>query len=305
MSSRAVRLALALFVVSVPLIGWAVEVGVALTPPHFVGLALIAITAVTWWRVRPAFPFNTAILSLIGFVLVATLTVVLVQFEPDIRIFGESSHAKSIKQLVGLGFGVAVFTSLYCLMRWYGLGLSVLRMHFWTTTAVAVLALIQFGVAVFDINSPLANLPVSNSTLGAARPLSLMYGFPRVSLTMVEPSSLAAYLLTGWSLWLYSLDRPVFFPERFRNLFLWSGVVLGIAVVVTGSRSAVCGLCIAADGSARPAPAPILPSGPRRHQPGSGIPPGRSATRSRRRRHARAENAGSDSSRARFGGRLQ
>ncbi len=238
MPRRFVRFALALFIVSVPIIGWAVELGVAITLPHVVGLVLVVLAAATWWRLRPQFPFNTAVLSLVAFFLVAAVSVLVVQIQPDIRLYSETSHAKSIKQLIGLGFGVAVFLSLYGLMRWHGLGLAAVRMHYWTTAVIAVLALMQFGVAVFDITSSLANFPVRNSTIGAARPLSLMYGFPRVSLTMVEPSSLATYLLTGWAFWLYSLDRPTFIPERARSLFLWSGVVLGVAVVVTGSRLA-------------------------------------------------------------------
>jgi O-antigen ligase/polysaccharide polymerase Wzy-like membrane protein len=238
MALRPVKLTLALFVVSVPLIGWAVELGVALTAPHFVGLAVIALAAATWWRERRPFPAGAAVLSLLMFFVVATVTVVVVQFEPNIQILGESSHAKSIKQLIGLGFGAAVFISLYSLMRWYDLGLTMLRVHYWTTVVVAVLALLQYGVAVLDLASPMANFPVNNSTLGAARPLSLMYGFPRVSLTMVEPSMLASYLLTGWAFWLYTVERPSLLSERTRAWFLGSGVVLGVAVVVSGSRQA-------------------------------------------------------------------
>jgi O-antigen ligase len=167
---------------------------------------------------------------------VATVTVVLVQREPDIRLLSESSHTKSIKQWIGLGFGSAVFMALYSLLHWYGLGRSMLRTHYWTTVVFAVLALAQYAVALFDLKSPLANFPVQNSTLGAARQLSLMYGFPRVSLTLVEPSILATYLLSGWAFWLYTLDRPTFFAERARGPFVWSGVVLGVALVISGSR---------------------------------------------------------------------
>lgn len=236
--SRGVRLGLAFFIVSVPIIGWAVELGVALTPAHLAGLVLMALAAGIWWRHRLPIPVDAAVLSIAGFVLVAAVTVVAVQFEPEIRFYGESSHAKPIKQFVGLGFGVAVFISLYSLLRWCGLGQSALRWHFWTTTVVAALAMVQYAIAVVDINSPLANFPVQNSTLGGVRGLSLMYGFPRVSLTMVEPSNLAIYLLTGWAFWLYSLDRPIFTSRRGKTLFTWAGVLLGLAVVVTGSRLA-------------------------------------------------------------------
>lgn len=238
MPFRLTRTTLTLFVVCVPLIGWAVEVGVAVTASHVMGLALIALTAATWWQYRPRFPLNTAVVSLLAFFLVATITVVLVQREPNIQLLGESSHSKSIKQLIGLGFASTLFLALCCLLSWYGLGLSVLRTHYWTTVVFAILTFVQYGVALLDIKSPLANFPVQNSTLGGFRWLTSLYGFPRVSLTMVEPSILATYLLSGWAFWLYSMDRPTFVPERFRRAFVWSGALLGAAIIVTGSRLA-------------------------------------------------------------------
>ena len=237
MTSRTVTLGVTLFVISVPFIGWAVELGVAFTAAHFLGLALIALALGTWMRQRPPVPRDLAVLSLLAFVLVALLTVVRVQLEPDIHVMGESAHAKSIKQLVGLGFGVSVFMALYCLLRWYRLGLTALRTHYWTTAVFAVLSLVQYAVALIDISSPLANFPVHNSTLGGLRALSLMYGFPRVSLTLVEPSILASYLLSGWALWLFALERPPVADNR-RRWFVASGFVLGVAVIITGSRLA-------------------------------------------------------------------
>lgn len=238
MTFRAARLALALFVICVPLIGWAVEVGVAVTASHVMGLVVIALAFATWWQSRPPLPLNTSVVSILAFFVVATITVVLVQREPDIQLLGESTHSKSIRQLIGLGFGLALFLALHCLLSWYGLGLSLLRTHYWTTAVFAFLALAQYGVAVFDIRSPLANFPVQNSTLGGLRPVTAMYGFPRISVTMVEPSMLATYLLSGWAFWLYSMDHPTFVPERERRTFIWSGLLLGVAIIVTGSRLA-------------------------------------------------------------------
>ena len=238
MTFRSARVALALFVICVPLIGWAAEVGVAVTVSHVTGLVVIVLAFATWWKFRPPLPLNTSVVSILAFFVVATISVVLVLREPDIQLLGESTHSKSIKQLIGLGFGLALFLALNCLLSWYGLGLWVLRTHYWTTALFALLALAQYGVAVFDIRSPLANFPVQNSTLGGLRPVTAMYGFPRISLTMVEPSMLAMYILSGWAFWLYAMDHPTFVPERTRKGFLWSGVLLGIAIVVTGSRLA-------------------------------------------------------------------
>jgi len=238
MTFRSARLAVALFIVCVPVISWAAEVGVAVTASQVMGLALIGLAAATWWRDRPPIPINTSIVAILAFFVVATITVVLVQRAPDIQMLGESAHSKSIKQLIGLGFGVTLFLALCCLLSWYGLALSALRTHYWTTVVFAILTLVQYGVALLDVKSPLANFPVQNSTVGGYRPLTLLYGFPRVSLTMIEPSMLAMYLLSGWAFWLYSMDQPTFLRERTRRAYVWSGVLLGAAIVVTGSRLA-------------------------------------------------------------------
>lgn len=238
MPSHIVAFTVRLFVISIPLVGLAAELGVALTLSHLAGIALIGIAGITWVRRRPSVPLDLAVFSILAFLLVAAVTVVRVQFEPNIEMIGETAHAKSVKQFIGLGFGTAVFTALYFLLRWYGLGLTALRTHYWTTAVFAVLVLAQYAVALVDIDSPLANLPVHNSTLGVTRPLSLMYGFPRVSLTLVEPSTLATYLLTGWALWLFALDRPPVESNRARQWFTVSGCVLTVALVITGSRLA-------------------------------------------------------------------
>ena len=112
------------------------------------------------------------------------------------------------------------------------------RTHFWTTATFAALALVQFFVALTDMRSSLANFAVHNSTMGPLRPLSLMYGFPRVSLTLVEPSILAMYLLSGWALWLYAVEQPPVASDRARRLFTASGVFMGVAIITTGSRMA-------------------------------------------------------------------
>ena len=238
-ASRVVNVLVLLFVVSIPLVCWAIEIfGIALTASHLLGLALLLVSAGVWWKSRRVLPLNLVTFSAAAFFVLSAFTVALVQLHPDIEVLGESAHTKSIKQLVGLGFGLAVFMALYCLLQWYGLGLAVLRAHYWTTFGVAVLTFLQFGVAMADMTSPFANFSVHNSTLGVQRALSLMYGFPRVSLTMVEPSNLAAYLLTGWAFWLYTADRPTFVSDGARPLFVASGVVLGAAIVITGSRLA-------------------------------------------------------------------
>lgn len=238
MNTRLVSAALTLFVISIPFVGWAFEAGVALTPAHVLGLALAGMAGVTWLRERPALPRDLAVASSAGFLLVAAMTVVRVQLEPDFGSFGEAAHAKSIKQLIGLCFGVTVFAGMYCITRWYGLGVTAARVHYWTTSIFAALALLQYAVALVDMTSPLANFPVHNTTMGGQRPLSLMYGFPRVSLTMVEPSMLAVYLLTGWAFWLFTVGEPGVASDRRRRLFLLSGCVLGASIVVTGSRLA-------------------------------------------------------------------
>jgi O-Antigen ligase len=254
MTPRLVSVVLTLFTISIPVVGWAVEAGVALTASHILGLCLLLLAGVTWLRRRPPLPKDLAVVSTMAFVLVAGLSVLHVQLQPDIQLLGESAHLKSIKQLVGLVFGTSVFIALYSLLRWYDLGMSVLRTHYWTTVAVGLAALMQYGVALVDMTLPLANFPVHNSTLGGARPLSLMYGFPRISLTLVEPAFLGTYLLTGWSLWLFAQDHPPFPTNRGRRWFLWSGLVLSAAVVITGSRLAyvVCGTLILGGLIARP-----------------------------------------------------
>jgi hypothetical protein len=238
MTSRVVAILLVAFVVSIPLAAWAVEVGVALTASHLLAMVLAGVAGMIWLRDRRSVPLGPAGIALLAFFVVAASSVVQVQFEPDIQIMGESAHEKSIKQLIGLVFGLVVFTSLRCVMYWHGLAPVALRAHFWTTAAVAVLALLQYGVASWDLEHALANWPVLNSTFGGTRPLSLMYGFPRVSLSMVEPSMLATYLLTGWAFWLFVWERPKGEHKAFHALFTASGVVIGIAIVTSGSRLA-------------------------------------------------------------------
>jgi hypothetical protein len=254
MTPRHIGVAVTLFVISVPLVGWAVEVGVALTPSHFLAFVLLGLAARTWFTSRFQIPRDTPVRATVAFLLVATLSVAVLLLEPDIEIFGESARWKSTKQLIGLGFGTGFFIALYCLLRWYNLGLRALQAHYWTTAGFAVLALLQYGAAVVDMDSSVANFPVRNSTLGELRQLSLMYGFPRISLTLVEPSLLASYLLSGWAFWLYALDCPPFISARAQRLFVWSGVLLGVALILTGSRLAyaVAGMLVVGALTVRP-----------------------------------------------------
>jgi O-antigen ligase len=94
----------------------------------------------------------------------------------------------------------------------------------------------QHMIALVDIASPLANFAVHNSTVGITRPLSLMYGFPRVSATLVEPSYLATYLLVAWAYWLCTMLGSDSWSRLMRSLFVWSGVFIGAIAVATGSR---------------------------------------------------------------------
>ena len=86
-------------------------------------------------------------------------------------MLGESLHAKAAKQLVGLYLALALFVSLRYLLEASGLGLRALRAYYITAVLVAVLALAQYGVALWDLNSVVANFPVHNSTMGATRSL--------------------------------------------------------------------------------------------------------------------------------------
>lgn len=236
MAPRFVTGLLVALVVSLPVAAWAVEVGVALTLSHLLAMVVVATAGAVWWREHRRVPMGAAGVALLVFFLVAVMSVVMVQAGPDIQMRGESAHAKSIKQLVGLGFGLSVFAGLRSLMQWYGLAPRALRVHLWTTAAVATLALIQFGIASWNVDHVLANWPVHNSTLGATRPLSLMYGFPRVSLGMVEPSMLATYLMTGWAFWLFAWERRPTVTTSMHGLFTASGVVTGVAIITSGSR---------------------------------------------------------------------
>lgn len=231
------RPTLILFVISIPVVCWAIEFGVALTASHVLGLALIAIALIAWLREGRPLIRELATTSLVAYCVVAAITVVRVQLEPNVMVIGESTHTKSIKQLIGLGFGVGVFFAVLHLMRWYGLGRAAVRTHHWTAVAIALLAFAQYGIALVDISSPWAAFEVHNSTLGATRRLSLMYGFPRVSATMIEPSALGTYLLSAWAFWLYAFDRSASPRER-RWWHAGSGVLLGTAIIMTGSRLA-------------------------------------------------------------------
>src|SRR5688500_7262908 len=108
MAPRSVTRSISLFVISIPLVCIALEVGVALTLAHLMGMILLGLAAATWLRSRPPLPVDLALASALAFALVGTVTVLRVQFEPNIEIIGESTHAKSIKQLIGLGFGMSV-----------------------------------------------------------------------------------------------------------------------------------------------------------------------------------------------------
>ena len=234
------RHTLTAFTVSVPVVAWALELGVALTASHLLALVIIVLAASVWIVARTPPTIDLATLSLTGFVAVATVTVVQVQMEPDLIILGESLQTKAIKQLIGLWFAFGLVLGLRYLLESFQMGSHLLRAHFWTTVAVAVLALLQYLVAVGDLRSVLAVFPVHNSTLGETRMLETgvkLYGFPRVALTLVEPSRLGAYLLTGWAFWLYALDRR---GEGFLQgrAFTLSGILLGAAIIVTGSRTA-------------------------------------------------------------------
>jgi hypothetical protein len=225
-----------LFVASVPVICWAIDAHMALTASHVLGSMLLVLAVITWvWR-RPALPLDPAVWWLFAFAGVAAISVARVQLAPDIQMFGESAHLKSIKQLVGLFFALALFFGLHCVLRWYGLAWHALRSHYWTTVAIALLALAQYAVALADLTSPFANFAVHNSTIGVTRPLSLLYGFPRVSATLIEPSYLATYLMVGWSYWLCTATRRRLGARWGRQLFVWSGVLVGAMTIAAGSR---------------------------------------------------------------------
>jgi hypothetical protein len=234
------RRAVISFIISIPAVAWALELGVALTPSHILGFAVIALAAATLIALRHRPVFDLISFSLVAFAVVATITVMRVHLQPDVVIYGESLQAKATKQLIGLWFAVGLFLGLRYLMETFRLGTTVLRVHFWTAVVVAVLALVQYGIALWDFGSGFAALPVRNSTLGETRQLVTgvqVYGFPRVALTLVEPSRLGTYLLTAWALWLYAAQRKAggFLGSRWATI---SGIVLGAAVILTGSRAA-------------------------------------------------------------------
>ena len=236
----AARRALTGFTISVPVVAWAVDVGVALTASHLIALLIMGLAACAWIAIRRPARIDMATLALAAFAVIATVTVVRVWLGPDLLIFGESFHRKALKQLVGLYFAGLFFVSLRYLTETFRLAPLLARTHFWTTAVIALLAILQFFAALWDINSVLANFPVHNSTLGETRRLGtgvLLYGFPRVSLTLVEPSRLGIYLLTGWALWLYAIQRDsdVLPSGRWATA---AGVILGAAVLITGSRAA-------------------------------------------------------------------
>lgn len=234
------RHALTFFVASIPVVAWALELGVALTASHLLALFVIGLAGTVWVVLRRPPIIDLVTISLIAFVAVATMSVLRVYSHPDLVIFGESIRAKATKQLIGLWFAFGLFLALRYLLDTFRLGSHVLRAHFWTTVAIAGLALLQYGVALWDLSSPLAAFPVYNSTLGETRVLDsgvAHYGFPRVSLTLVEPSRLGTYLLTGWAFWLFAIELGGQGFLRGRRA-LFAGILLGAAVILTGSRSA-------------------------------------------------------------------
>ena len=228
-----------LFVAAVPVIAWAVEVGVALTASHLLGFGIIGLAAIVLARDRRWPPFDLVSAAIAAFATVAAITTVLTLAEPAI-IYGDiSSHERSAKQLAGLLFALGLFASLRVLFSRFGFAGLALRMHYWMTAGLAILVLAQYAAALWNPNSSLAVFPVHNSTLGEARTLAWganRYGFPRVALTLVEPSILAGYLLTGWAYGLFAWRW-----EGSRRPTVWhvlSTVVLGVAIIVTGSRLA-------------------------------------------------------------------
>lgn len=243
---RSARAMVTGFVASVPVVAWAFEVGIALTPSHLLALVTIVLAAAIWVGHRPRVALDLATLFLVGFLAHAVITTVRVFAYPDLVVFGESMRFKAAKQLIGLGFAIALCLALRVLLERFALGTHALRVHYWTTVVVAALTLIQYGVSLWDFESPLAAFPVYNSTLGETRHLGTsvqVYGFPRVALTMVEPSRLGTYLLTGWALWLFAWQRAG--GDLGRGwAFTWSGVLLGGAVLITGSRSAYAVLAV-------------------------------------------------------------
>ena len=228
------------FVVSVPIVAWAVHIGVALTASHLIAMFLMVLAAGVGITLRRRARVDLATFALACFVVVATVTVARVLLGPNVVIFEESLHRKAVKQLVGLYFAFGLFVALRYLADTFRLGPFLARIHLRTAVILAVLAILQFFVALWDINSSLANFPIHNSTLGEMRRLGtgvLLYGFPRVSLTFVEPSRLGIYLLTGWALWLYALERG----DQGWPSGKWTtagGIVLGATVLMTGSRAA-------------------------------------------------------------------
>jgi hypothetical protein len=236
-SPSLVKSTLIAFVITLPELCWAAELGVALTPSHVLGIALMMLAGAAWWRWGSARLFDAATVPAVMLVVVALGTVVAVQLRPDALLYGESTHAKSLKQFIGLLYGVGLFFALTYLLRTYRFAGTMARVHHWTASVVAALTLGQFAIASYSLTSPLANFPVSNSTLGVVRPLSLLYGFPRVSLTMIEPSMLATYLISAWAMWLYGTQLSKGTADRSWSS-LASGVLLGVGVVVSGSRLA-------------------------------------------------------------------
>src|SRR5215207_1710277 len=119
LTAAAVKVVTTLFVVSVPVVGWAIEAGVALTPSHILGFALMALAVSAWVEQRRPLPLDFPTFATAAFVSIAALTVLRVHLEPDLRLLGESLHGKALKQLAGLVFATGVFTALLCLLRWY------------------------------------------------------------------------------------------------------------------------------------------------------------------------------------------
>lgn len=236
---RTAAVLVVLFVAAVPVIAWAVEVGVALTASHLFGFGIIGLAAVVLARDRRWPRFDLVSAAIAAFAAVAAITTALTMAEPAI-VYGDlSSHERATRQLAGLLFAVSLFASLRLLLVRFGLARLALQAHYWTTVCVAVLVLAQYAAALWSPESSLAVFPVHNSTLGEARTLAWganRYGFPRVALTLVEPSILACYLLTGWAYGLFAWRWEG--SRRPTTWHLLTTVVLGVAIIVTGSRLA-------------------------------------------------------------------
>src|SRR5687767_5416123 len=73
LTPRHVGILLAALVMSVPVVGWAIEVGVALTPSHLIGFSLLAIAVLSWLTGRFRLPWDAGTISVVVFVLVAAV----------------------------------------------------------------------------------------------------------------------------------------------------------------------------------------------------------------------------------------